>query len=121
MRSEFARSVCSCRARIATVSGHVEGDIVASGRIETADTARITDTIAGTVTGEAVAVSEAAVVEGVMKTTGRAAPVGFKEKRINDSQLENPWRAAPARVLHSAPTSIRTEWLAGPVIRPARP
>lgn len=69
------------RARIVIVSGHVEGDIVASGQIEITDTARIT----GTVTGEAIAVAEGAVVEGVMKTTGQAEPVGFTEKRSGDS------------------------------------
>ena len=59
------------------VSGHVEGDIIASGNIEIADTARIT----GTVTGEAIAVAEGAVVEGIMKTTAQAEPVEFVEKR----------------------------------------
>ena len=59
------------------VSGHVEGDIVAAGKVEITDSARI----AGTVTGEAIAVAEGAVVEGVMKTTGHADPVEFVEKR----------------------------------------
>lgn len=59
------------------IAGHVEGDIVAGGRVEIADTARIT----GTVTGEAIAVAEGAVVEGVMKTAGPADPLEFVEKR----------------------------------------
>ncbi len=59
------------------VSGHVEGDIIASGKVEITDTARIT----GTVTGEAIAVAEGAVVEGKMKTTVQPEPVGFVEKR----------------------------------------
>ena len=59
------------------VSGHVEGDIVAAGRVEITDTARIT----GTVAGEAIAVAEGAVVEGVMKTSGPAEPLEFVEKR----------------------------------------
>ncbi len=59
------------------VAGHVEGDIVATGHIEITNTARIT----GTVSGEAIAVAEGAVVEGVMKTTGRAEPTEFVEKR----------------------------------------
>jgi len=58
------------RASSVVVSGHVDGDIVATGQIEITDTAKIT----GTVTGEAIAVSEGAVVEGVMKTTGRKEP-----------------------------------------------
>ena len=59
------------------VAGHVEGDIVAAGKVEITDTARIT----GTVSGEAIAVAEGAVVEGVMKTTGPAEPQEFVEKR----------------------------------------
>ncbi len=59
------------------ISGHVEGDIVAAGKVEISNTARIT----GTVMGEAIAVAEGAVVEGQMKTTGKTEPVGFVEKR----------------------------------------
>lgn len=59
------------------VAGTVDGDIVANGQVEIADTARIT----GTVTGEAIAVAEGAVVEGVMQTTGRSQPHEFVEKR----------------------------------------
>ncbi len=59
------------------VAGHVEGDIVALGRVEIMDTAKIS----GTVTGEAIAVAEGAVVEGVMRTTGRSDPQEFVEKR----------------------------------------
>lgn len=59
------------------IAGHVEGDIVAHGKVEITDTARIT----GTVAGEAIAVAEGAVVEGVMKTTGPGEPLEFVEKR----------------------------------------
>lgn len=59
------------------VAGHVEGDIVALGKVEITDTAKIS----GTVTGEAIAVAEGAVVEGVMRTTGRSDPQEFVEKR----------------------------------------
>ncbi len=59
------------------VAGHVEGDIVASGRVEITDTAKIT----GTVSGDAIAVAEGAIVEGVMKTTSQEAPTEFIEKR----------------------------------------
>jgi cytoskeletal protein CcmA (bactofilin family) len=62
------------------VAGHVEGDIVANGKVEITDTARIT----GTVSGEAIAVAEGAVVEGVMKTTGKSEPQEFVEKRQDD-------------------------------------
>ena len=62
------------------VAGRVEGDITASGKVEITDTARIT----GTVAGEAIAVAEGAVVEGVMKTTGKTDPMEFVEKRKDD-------------------------------------
>jgi cytoskeletal protein CcmA (bactofilin family) len=59
------------------VAGHVEGDIIADGRVEVTDTAKIS----GTVSGAAIAVAEGAVVEGVMKTTGKSTPTEFVEKR----------------------------------------
>ena len=65
------------RATDVIVAGRVEGDIVARGKVEITDTARIT----GTVAGDAIAVAEGAVVEGVMKTTGPAEPHEFVEKR----------------------------------------
>ena len=65
------------RAANVIIAGHVEGDIIANGRVEITDTARIS----GTVSGEAIAVAEGAVVEGVMKTTGQSEPTEFVEKR----------------------------------------
>ncbi len=67
----------SIRADNVIVAGHIEGDINAKGKVEITNTARIT----GTVTGEAIAVAEGAVVEGVMKTTGQSEPLEFVEKR----------------------------------------
>lgn len=67
----------SINASAVIVAGTVEGDIVANGRVEISDTARIT----GTVSGEAIAVAEGAVVQGKMKTTGKTKPAGFVEKR----------------------------------------
>ena len=68
------------RAANVIVAGRVDGDIVANGNVEITDSARIT----GTVSGEAIAVAEGAVVEGVMKTTGPAEPLEFVEKRQED-------------------------------------
>jgi len=62
------------------IAGHVEGDIIAAGNVEITDTARIS----GTVTGEAIAVAEGAVVEGVMKTTGPSEPPESIEERKDD-------------------------------------
>lgn len=62
------------------VSGQVDGDIIAANKVEITATARIT----GTVSGDAIAVAEGAVVQGVMKTTSRTTPVAFVEKREAD-------------------------------------
>ncbi len=59
------------------VAGHVDGDILAAGHVEILGTARIT----GTVSGEAIAVAEGAVVEGIMRTLSDEAPKSFTEKR----------------------------------------
>ncbi len=62
------------------IAGQVEGDINANDKIEITNSARIS----GTVTAKAIAVAEGAVVEGVMKTTGKAEPQEFVEKRDTD-------------------------------------
>ncbi len=62
------------------IAGQVEGDINANGKIEITNSARIS----GTVTAKAIAVAEGAVVEGVMKTTGKDEPQEFVEKRDTD-------------------------------------
>ena len=80
------------RAGNVIVAGRVEGDILATGHIEITDTANIS----GTVSGEAIAVAEGAVVEGVMKTSGRSEPLAFVEKR-------KPGEAAAAK--HADKTS----------------
>jgi len=65
------------KATTVVVAGTVEGDIIASGHVEITDTARIT----GTVTAEAIAVAEGAIVQGKMKTTSKIDPVEFTEIR----------------------------------------
>jgi cytoskeletal protein CcmA (bactofilin family) len=67
----------SIRAANVVIAGKIEGDITATGKVEITDTARIS----GTVTAEAIAVAEGAIIEGVIKTTGQAAPLAFTEKR----------------------------------------
>jgi len=68
------------RADTVIISGQVDGDIIATGKVEITASAKIV----GSVTGEAIAVAEGAVVEGVMTTTGQSAPVEFVEKRQAD-------------------------------------
>jgi cytoskeletal protein CcmA (bactofilin family) len=67
----------SIKADNIIVAGHIEGDIMANGKVEITNTAKIS----GTVTGEAIAVAEGAIVEGVMKTIGSSEPLEFVEKR----------------------------------------
>ena len=57
----------SIQADNVIVAGQIEGDITAANKVEITNTARIS----GTVTAEAIAVAEGAVVEGAMKTTGQ--------------------------------------------------
>jgi cytoskeletal protein CcmA (bactofilin family) len=73
------------KAQTVIVAGTIEGDIIANGNVEITDSARIN----GTVSGEAIAVAEGAVVQGVMKTSGRSDPVEFVEKRHSDEQPSN--------------------------------
>ena len=72
------------KAKSVIVAGTVDGDIVVSGQVEISDTAKIT----GTVSGEAIAVAAGAVVEGVMKTTGRSNPQEFVEKRQDEGEAD---------------------------------
>lgn len=69
------------KAHSVIVAGTVEGDIEADGRVEISSTARIS----GSVAGEEIAVAVGAIVDGVMKTAGRAKPIGFIEKRQSES------------------------------------
>jgi cytoskeletal protein CcmA (bactofilin family) len=71
----------SIRAGTIIVSGTVDGDLESAGRIEISETARVS----GTITGEAIAVAEGAIIEGVMKTTGKTDLLEFKEKRKSDN------------------------------------
>jgi cytoskeletal protein CcmA (bactofilin family) len=66
------------------VAGTVEGDIIAAGQVEISNTAKIS----GTVSGEAIAVAEGAVVEGVMRTTGHKELHEFVEKRQEEDAAD---------------------------------
>jgi len=65
------------QARNVVLAGQIEGEVIARGRLEIAPSARIK----GTVTGEAIAVAEGAVVDGAIRTTGHREPETFVEKR----------------------------------------
>lgn len=65
------------KATAVIVAGTVEGDVISDGRIEIGHTARIS----GSVTGDAIAVAEGAVVQGTMNTRRGDSPQSFVEKR----------------------------------------
>jgi len=80
-KSGYCKGVLKAAAVI--IAGTVDGDVVAAGPVEISNTASIN----GTVTGQAIAVAEGAVVEGVMKTTGKNEPQGYVEKRqVEDAE-----------------------------------
>ena len=70
------------RAVSVIVAGIVEGDIDASRQIEINATARVT----GTISSEAIAVAEGAIVEGMMRTTGQESPTEFIERRLTQEE-----------------------------------
>lgn len=59
------------------VSGTVEGDVIATHRVEISGTARIS----GSLSGNSIAVAEGAVIEGEINVTTGASAVNFSEKR----------------------------------------
>jgi cytoskeletal protein CcmA (bactofilin family) len=75
--AEGGRWKGTIRATDIVVAGTVEGDVVAEQRVEISGTARVT----GSLSGNAIAVAEGAVIEGDIKVRSGAAPVTFQEKR----------------------------------------
>ena len=65
------------KASNVVVSGHVDGDVVATERIEISGTARVS----GSLSGHSIAVAEGAVIEGEIKVSSGATPSTFAEKR----------------------------------------
>jgi cytoskeletal protein CcmA (bactofilin family) len=59
------------------VAGTVEGDVIATRRVEIAGSARVT----GSLSGHSIAVAEGAVIEGEIKVTSGEPPLKFQEKR----------------------------------------
>ena len=65
------------KATDVVIAGTVDGDVIASGRVEIAGTARI----AGSLSGMSIAVSEGAVIEGEIRVMSGEGPTIFTEKR----------------------------------------
>jgi cytoskeletal protein CcmA (bactofilin family) len=75
--AEGSRWSGTLRATDVVVAGKVEGDVIAAQRIEVAQTAHIT----GSLAGSSIAVAEGAVIEGDIKVTTGDSPQAFTEKR----------------------------------------
>ena len=65
------------RATDLIIAGEVDGDVIASDRVEVAGTARIS----GSLSGNSIAVAEGAVIDGEIKVTSESEPQSFAEKR----------------------------------------
>ena len=78
--AEGSRWTGTIKATDIVVAGIVEGDVVASQRVEIAGTARVS----GSMSGNSIAVAEGAVIEGEIKVTSGTVPTKFQEKRQPD-------------------------------------
>ncbi|MGD8339229.1 MAG: polymer-forming cytoskeletal protein [Gammaproteobacteria bacterium] len=65
------------KATDVVIAGSVEGDVIASSRVEIASTA----VISGSLSGHSIAVAEGAVIQGKIVVTSGAEPTRFAEKR----------------------------------------
>ena len=65
------------RATDVVVAGTVDGDVIASQRVEIAGSARV----AGSLSGNSIAVAEGAIIEGEIKVTSGKPTIQFEEKR----------------------------------------
>jgi cytoskeletal protein CcmA (bactofilin family) len=65
------------KATDVVVAGVVEGDVIAAQRVEILGSARV----AGSLSGNSIAVAEGAIIEGEIKVTSGAPPTTFLEKR----------------------------------------
>lgn len=75
--AEGGHWVGTLRGTDIVVAGTVEGDVVASERVEITGTAKVT----GSLSGNSIAVAEGAIIEGEIKVTSGARPLKFEEKR----------------------------------------
>jgi cytoskeletal protein CcmA (bactofilin family) len=78
--AEGATWVGSLRGIDLVIAGTVEGDIIATDRVEIRPPARIF----GSVSAARIAIGEGAVIEGEIHMTGGAQPHRFEEKRHRD-------------------------------------
>jgi cytoskeletal protein CcmA (bactofilin family) len=72
------------RATEVVIAGIVEGDVIATKRVEIAGSARIV----GSLSGHSIAVAEGAVIEGEIKVANGDDPQRFQEKRSTERTQE---------------------------------
>jgi len=72
------------RATEVVIAGIVEGDVIATKRVEIAGSARIV----GSLSGHSIAVAEGAVIEGEIKVANGDEPQRYQEKRSAERSQE---------------------------------
>ncbi len=75
--AEGSRWFGSLRAANVIVSGEIDGDLIATGRVEIRPTARVR----GSVTGQGIAIAQGAVIEGAVHTESTEDVNRFVERR----------------------------------------
>ena len=75
--AEGARWVGTLKGADVIIAGTVEGDVIASRRVEIAGTAHIS----GSLSGHAIAIAEGAVIDGELRVTSGGEAQRFEEKR----------------------------------------
>jgi cytoskeletal protein CcmA (bactofilin family) len=75
------------RARDVVVSGSIQGEVTARGKLEIGATAHVE----GTVTGAEIAIAQGAVVTGGVHVTGAAQVTRFTEKRAPSSDRNDDY------------------------------
>lgn len=83
--AEGGRWTGTMRATDVVIAGIVEGDVIATKRVEIAGSARIV----GSISGHSIAVAEGAVIEGEIKVANGDEPTLFQEKRATGSNQES--------------------------------
>ena len=75
--AQATRRYGSLKSSNVIVSGEIDGDLVASGRVEIRPSAKVR----GSVTGQGIAIAQGAVIEGEVHTDSGAEPNRFVEQR----------------------------------------
>jgi cytoskeletal protein CcmA (bactofilin family) len=83
--AEGGRWVGTLRATEVVIAGKVEGDVIATKRVEITGSAHIE----GSLSGHSIAVAEGAVIEGEIKVANGDEPKRFEEKRTGVAGQES--------------------------------